>query len=329
VLIERLDARRLFSVDVTLIDPIDVVGEQPPVLYGTVFFDKDQNGSTSDRLKEQDAGVPGVRVYLDVDDDGRRDKKEPATLSNAAGTYQLVGFDKAHLDAPIRCVAPAGFLTTTPMEQTGPASDFGLSQLRPTAGITTDVVLGPTLNEPQFNVPGDPPPPPVRMAGVRVYLDLDRDGRRDRREPQALTTGRGRVHFGNLTPGSYLLRISTPDAYSVDRPAIELRVADRQRRTQLFALGGTRDVLFRFYRDQNGNGRRDAGELPAENGGRLYIDSAAGIRVVADGVEGDRTAQSASLPRIAASVLYFSMSGFQGTARLSADATTLDLPLPA
>ena len=69
-------------------------------LGGTVFEDLDNNGKQG----AAEAGVAGVTVYLDLNDDGSLEPGEPFTKTNSAGTYVFGGLD-ASLSGRVRLLS--------------------------------------------------------------------------------------------------------------------------------------------------------------------------------------------------------------------------------
>jgi hypothetical protein len=77
-------------------------------IRGTKWDDSDGDG-------DRDAGeppLPGVSIYLDLDDNGQHDTGEPQTATAADGTYEFVGLTPG--DYVVREVVPAGYRQTSP-----------------------------------------------------------------------------------------------------------------------------------------------------------------------------------------------------------------------
>ncbi|WP_197455632.1 beta-propeller fold lactonase family protein [Stieleria neptunia] len=81
---------------------------------------------------------------------------------------------------------------------------------------------GTVLDDPNHNRAADSGE--ASSAGVRVYLDTNRNGRFDSGEPETLTDADGAYSFTGLTPGDYTVRVDQPVSLKVltDTDAVEL-----------------------------------------------------------------------------------------------------------
>lgn len=226
--------------------------DHPPVnqLSGKVFFDKDRNGNTSDQLGDADAGISGVRVFLDIDRDGLRDKTEPSTLTRADGSYTLNGMTIFQMSSPIGVSRPTGYAYTTPAFVPGQEdvqASFGLFRQEATSTVHFDLSINT----------GDAYPPAA--VGYLVYLDLNRDAKWQRGEPRVSTDENGDASF-KVLPGKYRLRVITPPTLKVNRRYEDIKVGDRQSRLRQFTISGAQTFYLGFYHDVNGNRVRDTAE---------------------------------------------------------------------
>ncbi len=112
---------------------------------GTVWQDDDGNGAQNGA----EGGIAGIRVFLDLDDDGVRDANEPFDITDANGEYRIgnlaegsytVRIDENFLDDALSITTPAltyFSLTLAPGEDAD--ADFGLELTTVTGIIFNDV----------------------------------------------------------------------------------------------------------------------------------------------------------------------------------------------
>ena len=65
------------------------VGDGTNTIRGTVWYDRDGNGSRS----AEEGGLEGFRVFIDEDGDGVRDPLEFSAVTDATGSYTFLGVD--------------------------------------------------------------------------------------------------------------------------------------------------------------------------------------------------------------------------------------------
>src|SRR5262249_6745559 len=91
----------------------------------------------------------------------------------------------------------------------GTGYDFGVKEARAEPGaIQGAVVLAPNTTADPF-APGLPP-----FSSIRVFVDLDGNGRFDPGEPFDITDAHGIYRIANLRPGSYVVKQELSLAYS-------------------------------------------------------------------------------------------------------------------
>lgn len=110
-------------------------------IYGYAYEDTDQDGVRD----PTEAGIAGVRVFLDLDGDGIADADEPSALSDSAGRYRLV--DLAPGSGTLRQVAPVG------RRVTGPAQGYAIT-----------IASGQTLFGRDFGSLADTQPPTATLS---------------------------------------------------------------------------------------------------------------------------------------------------------------------
>jgi hypothetical protein len=146
----------------------------PPVsrdrmrVSGRVFNDVDRDG-----VREAgEAGLRGVRVYLDLNNDGRRNTNEPSRRTDAAGRYAFGGLEvgtysvREELRGAWQPSLPtSGVLIVTP--DLGPkvtGANFGNYKATPAAasgpGVSTEAVQASVLTPPSGAAASPYAPPP-------------------------------------------------------------------------------------------------------------------------------------------------------------------------
>lgn len=166
-------------------------------IIGTVYNDANRNQVQN----SNEAGIAGVTVWADLDNDGVIDPSEPQAVTSSTGAYSLLAAAGA---ATVRIVMPAGSEATTPtsrsvtVPQNGSATaDFGLRVINQQyTGRKWADLNGNGL--PDSGEPG--------VAGVYVYLDLDGDDRLDLGEPRSTTDANGNYSLQFPGAGTYVIR---------------------------------------------------------------------------------------------------------------------------
>lgn len=104
-----------------------------------------------------------------------------------------------------------------------------------------------------------------RLAGVTIYLDLNKDGKLDSGDPSMVTNKLGEYHFSNLPAGTYIVREVEQPGWIETYPAsgsytINLAAGKISKNDDFgdFKLGTISGVDFN---DLNGNGRKNKNEL--------------------------------------------------------------------
>nr|WP_161501352.1 beta-propeller fold lactonase family protein [Rhodopirellula sp. SM50] len=109
----------------------------------------------------------------------------------------------------------SGIVTTVSTTSGATEIDFGHRRV-------TSTLSGTVLDDPNHNRAADSGE--RSSAGVRVYLDINRNGRFDSGEPETLTDADGVYAFTGVTPGDYTVRVDQPVSLKVltDTDAVEL-----------------------------------------------------------------------------------------------------------
>lgn len=171
---------------------------------GRVFRDVNRNGADNN-----EAGLAGVTVYADINNNGVNDSSEPTAVSGADGSFSLT---LPPGTVNIRAVTPGDFVPTTPtfVSSGGGNIRFGFSQV--VSNITGTVFVdndGDGIRD-----AGD-----GGYAGVYVYADLDGDNRPDLGEPSAISAANGTYALNFPGPGTYTVRVLPPAGFEQTFPS--------------------------------------------------------------------------------------------------------------
>jgi hypothetical protein len=182
-------------------------------LVGSVFNDANANGVIESGETRIGAGQV---VYVDANNNGRLDSDELSTTSDSAGRYVLK-------------VTPASATTAKYIIREQPRT--GWRQTLPAAGgaISVDAKQGATITLPNFadtqralisgNVFADQNGNKIKdvgevgIQGVRVFIDLDNDGRFDNNDISTTTDASGNWSFSALPSGTYIIRAVAPSGF--------------------------------------------------------------------------------------------------------------------
>jgi hypothetical protein len=241
---------------------------------GQVINDANGNGEL-DPGEESD-GIQGVRLWMDSNNNGALDLGERTVLSQlSVGVYYFNALSPGTYT--IRIQVPAGYRLTSPasgkfvVSITGQHDAFGDLNflLAPSGSIAGSVYDDANANGVRDSAEKG-------LANWGVYLDANKNALFDNGEKTATTHSSGNYKFTGLAAGSYRVR--------------ELLYADYRRVTpdagfydvSLSAGGSITGILFgntklgfikgNVFKDTNGNGQRDAGEIGLA-GFRVFDDT--------------------------------------------------------
>jgi hypothetical protein len=194
-------------------------------IRGVAFADTNLNGVRNAGEK----GLPGLTVFLDLNDDGNLDPGEPSTVTSndlfytpavdEAGTYAFT-----HLPAgnfKVREIVPA-VLSATLESTRARLVSLAVGEVRNNVDFANryrnNEIRGHKYNDVNGNRQRDPGEPGI--GGVTVYVDLDRDGVLDAGEPKTVTAADGSYAFTTeLSPRSYVVREVMPWGWTQTYPA--------------------------------------------------------------------------------------------------------------
>ena len=195
-------------------------------LSGAKWHDRNGNGVRED----DEPGLGGVTIYLDVNNNGLLDENEPSTISaEETGEYQFVNVAPGRYT--VSEVVPEGyrqtfpwgiaidplpgfpaipffgqshFVSVEPGEQLHNL-DFGNQKIEP------GFVSGTKWHDANGNAERDENEP--GLAGVTIYLDLNYNGQLDEDEPSVVTADDGSYTLTAPQPGTVAVREIVPDGY--------------------------------------------------------------------------------------------------------------------
>jgi fibronectin-binding autotransporter adhesin len=187
-------------------------------LSGNVF--KDINGDGIHQSNEP--GLARWQVYLDLANTGVLTGGDPVAVTDSKGNYTLRFAPMSTKPLTLREVRqnnwrrtkppgiyPQGFYTISPTAGSVMHLDFGNS--------TTALVSGDVFNDANSN--GRQDLGEKGLVNVRVYVDLNKDGKFESNERSALTDAQGNWSIAGLAPGSYIFRVVQPHGYKPTAPA--------------------------------------------------------------------------------------------------------------
>lgn len=196
---------------------------QEAAIRGTVFADSNHDGIRN----VGERGLVDITVYLDTNGNGVHDAGEPQTTTSPdlfftpsideAGTYSFT-----HLAAgtyTVRTIVPET-LSATPAAQLTHSVTLVATEDHP--GIDTAAVFRPNeihgvkFDDSNGNHQRDAGE--LGVAGVTIYVDLDRDDVLDPEDPRTVSADDGSYSFGGLAPGAYVVREILDAGYETTYP---------------------------------------------------------------------------------------------------------------
>ncbi|HWE02028.1 MAG TPA: carboxypeptidase regulatory-like domain-containing protein [Tepidisphaeraceae bacterium] len=160
------------------------------------------------------AGVSGITVYLDVNNNGTLDSGELSTMTSSTGAY---GFSSVPAGAYIvRQKLPSGDT------QTSPSGGYGIHVTVTNGGSFTGenftdsvpaTAAGSSVSGSVKTSKG------AGVANVTVYLDSNNDGKLNNGELSAVTNSSGAFTVSNVPAGAYIVRQVLPSGDTQTTPS--------------------------------------------------------------------------------------------------------------
>ncbi|TAG63064.1 MAG: hypothetical protein EAZ28_01665 [Oscillatoriales cyanobacterium] len=237
--------------------------------------------------------IPGVQVFLDLNNDGVLQANEPTRTTNSDGraVFQNIAPPGNYT---VREVVPANFSASTPAAVT-----FALNTedaLVTFANTPKSKITGCKFEDFNQNGYRDGNEPPI--SGITVYLDANNNGILDPGETRTTTDRFGTFTFDNLNPGKYTVRedsASVPSNFKQTTQSLEIDLGPNQTFTCAL-IGNVRlyDLLVPKFQDDNRDGIRNGNEpllndVPFaldENENGVYDVGEPLVRTGADGIFG-------------------------------------------
>lgn len=236
-------------------------------------------------------GLAGWIVFLDANNNRLADPGEPATITDATGSYSFISLPEG--DYEVTEVLPGGWDVSPGYDSRQTVAVFAGEAT--TAGdfanftVLNGSVRGTIWNDLNRNGVRDRTPAGAftdpGMAGWGVYLDLNGSGVADPTEPTAVTDAAGAYAFADLQVGDYDVREVLPTGWEPttgygDNVTVRVYSGAESVAPDLanfnLATATAGSVSGTVWNDLNGNGVRDAA------GGAFTDPGLAGVTVFVD-----------------------------------------------
>jgi len=222
------------------------------------------NGSV---ISNDGSSAAGLSVYIDDNNNGQFDNGELSTIVNSDGTFTFTNLPQGLEHLRVNGVASGPTTIALPAGSTASVT-LTLGDA-PATGTLSGAVFTDTSRE-GYQTSGE-----TGFAGQTVYLDANNNGQLDDGEATATTDSDGKFSFTDIAAGTYTVGLVLPDGYQQTTKNFALTLAAGEQVTNLAigavqppALGSISGVMFK---DDNGNGVQDPGEVPEVSRG-LYLD---------------------------------------------------------
>jgi Tfp pilus assembly protein FimT len=197
------------------------VGTTPQLgsISGHVWNDTNGNGKN-----DEGNGLPGFKIYIDKNNNGKFDSGEKNVLSDANGNYTFPSLTPGTYT--VREVLPTGYRRTHPSASSysvvlssgtnATGKDFG--------NTTTALLSGTVFSDKNSNDKLDSGE--TGISGFIVYIDSNNNGKLDSGEKTAGTDANGYWVFKALKSGTYVVRIQSRTGYkTIGTSSISIKMA--------------------------------------------------------------------------------------------------------
>ena len=259
---------------VGVIDTPELLGE----ISGTKWEDSNGDGTRDGG----EAGLSGVTIYLDLNDNGVLDGGELLDVTDEDGNYRFGGLlAGTHV---VRELVPIDYTQTFPAGDGSHTIDLGDGESASGVdfGNEPDALTGNLMGSKWDDTDGDGTRDAGEpgLQGVVIYIDIDDDGVVEAGEPLEITDSNGDFFFADVPIGPYTLREVIPGGYVQTFPGGDgshsrvlgegetdtgLDFGNFLIPPPLGELSGTK------WEDTNGDGVFDPGE-PGLMGVEIYLD---------------------------------------------------------
>lgn len=207
---------------------------------------RDSDGDTVQENGEK--GTVNVRVYIDEDKDGKWDNAtydpEPAALTDSNGNFTIVGVRPGKYT--LREVVPASSKQELPAAGTyavtvvgGKAVTKRVFANQPIPAATTDTIIsGSVFNDWNGNAKRDVASPvEPDLAGIVVYVDSNKNGKRESKETKSTTDAAGNYKLKVSKGGTYRITATIPSGWINTTPAfVDTKVTTAKQAITRFGL---------------------------------------------------------------------------------------------
>lgn len=239
-------------------------------INGKVYEDKNVNSA----IDSGEPGVSGVTIFIDADKDGVLDSTEKKTTTDASGNYTFSGL--AAGTYRVREVKPANYKILNPSSSYFDVAVSGSAVVTKNfanAKTTAGGISGNVFNDTDGN--GLKNGTETGRSGVKVYLDLDKDGVFDAAEPTKTTDSSGNYSFTNLAGDkTYRVRIVGVSGLRISNPTTgyyDQTVYGQTYTGKNFGLTPKVLISGQVWNDADGDGIKDSGEVGLSSW-KVFID---------------------------------------------------------
>ncbi len=187
---------------------------------GNTFTDTaPTTGSISGTIKAASAGLAGITVYLDNNNDKKLDDGELSTVTSSTGAYSFSGL--AAGTYIVRQILPTGGTQNTPTDSDGihitlSAGESSSGNVFSDTQIATASISGEIFND--ANGDGKLDNSEAGVSDWELYIDLNNSGAYVSGDPTTTTNSSGDFTFSDLAAGTYIIRVMRPSGWSQTSP---------------------------------------------------------------------------------------------------------------
>ena len=242
-------------------------GNTQPTLGGIAGIKyNDLNGNG--QLEPGEPGLPNFTIYLDANENSRRDEGEPRSITDAGGNYFLRDIPSGNYF--LREEQQLGFVQTTE-DRFIILNGENFENINIGNASTRGSIAGTKYND--LNANGEREPGEPGLGNFTVYLDLNNNDILEPDEPRTITDTQGNYSFEDLPSSIFVVREEQQFGFTQTTPPRVINLngqnftgIDIGNARPIGAISGVK------YNDFNTNGVREAGE-PGIEGVTVYLDN--------------------------------------------------------